>query len=435
MDLQRFVDAIRLARPDGTAIRDWSIYGSRSRKLSLGVKDRETGNAHAPMALAESRGATYVFVWNDGRVSRGYFERRQLETKFEESFACARMAAYDDPDAAYVCGPADFPEVEIHDPRSAKIAHGETELLARRLNRIRETVAECDARTWSASFSASETQAILQTSAGLDVLGHGTGTGWFVSIDGEIGTGFSARAPEPDAEFDSRLDRLVSFASELRREADCAASGVVPVILHPRVVESYVLSTLLHHLDGSTVSHGESRFSRKDFDVARMVFREEIGLGVDPLQPLRNGSYRFTVEGVPAAVCDYLAQGRLASPVLDLKYSRRLALEPTPLPYSMDTLNFTGPPAVETGAAYSRASGGVLVLSVLGVHTQDNASGDFSLSAPQALRVNDGRLDGRVRGTISGNLFDLLNDPALEFVHFTGEHTPGLLFPCRFDPK
>ena len=83
----------------------------------------------------------------------------------------------------------------------------------------------------------------------------------------------------------------------------------------------------------------------------------------------------------------------------------------------------------------SQASGGALILSVLGTHTQDSASGDFSLSAPQALAIGPSGLAGRLRATISGNLFDTLSSDALRFVRFDHEHTPGLLFPCRLDPQ
>jgi hypothetical protein len=40
-----------------------------------------------------------------------------------------------------------------------------------------------------------------------------------------------------------------------------------------------------------------------------------------------------------------------------------------------------------------------------------------------------------MRGTISGNLFDLLTSDEAQFVEVEGEHTPGLLFPCRLDPQ
>ena len=75
-----------------------------------------------------------------------------------------------------------------------------------------------------------------------------------------------------------------------------------------------------------------------------------------------------------------------------------------------------------------------MVLSVLGVHTQDFTSGDFSLSAPQTLAVGPSGLEGRLRATISGNVFELLRAPDLALVRFPGEHTPGLLVRCRLDP-
>jgi PmbA protein len=121
--------------------------------------------------------------------------------------------------------------------------------------------------------------------------------------------------------------------------------------------------------------------------------------------------------------------------VLSLKYARRLGLQPTPLPGGSDTMFFEGPPALTLTQALEQAGGGALILSVLGIHTQDSASGDFSLSAPQTLAIDAGELKGRVRATLSGNLFDMLSSPDLRFVDFEGENLPGLLCPCRLDPR
>ena len=111
-----------------------------------------------------------------------------------------------------------------------------------------------------------------------------------------------------------------------------------------------------------------------------------------------------------------------------------MGLEPTPLPLGADTIRFEGREEIPLSQALESAGGGALVLSVLGVHTQDGASGDFSLSAPQALGIDGGSFAGRLRATISGNLFQILESDELRFVRFEGEHTPGLLFPCRVDP-
>lgn len=433
MPLEVLLQALRSARVGGFSVRDYSVYCSESRRLSLGIKDRETGNAQAPLSVSESCGASYRLIWDDGLVSRGSLERRQITDDPREALVQARSAAYDDPDAAHVLGPAAIPQVRLHDAGVARMAGGAADPLAPRLERIRECTVE--QATWSASFSAAESRSRLVTSAGLEAETRGTSFGWHVTLDGEIGDGFSARAAEPEGSFLSRLQRLTDLARLLTRPARPMTGGVRPLILHPRVVREYALATLLHHLEGSTVDHGEGCFARERFGAAEPAFREDLALAIDPRRPLKSGSYAFTVEGVPAQRTALIERGRLVQPVLDLKYSRRLGLPPTALPYAADTLQFEGPPVLELSPALQRAEGGALVLAVLGAHTQDSASGDFSLSAPQVLRIGPDGLEGRLRATISGNLFDALRDDGLRFVHFEGEEIPGMLLECRIDPR
>jgi PmbA protein len=432
---ERFLQALREARPDGTRVRAWSVFFNESRNLTLGAKDREIGNAHVPLRVGESCGARYRLIWEDGAVSRGYAERRMLEQDPAGALAQARAAAYDDPDAAWVLGPAPVPEVETFDPGAAALAGGDTVSIEPRIASICRRVEECGLRTWSGSFSAGVGDARVVTSAGLDVAGRATLAGWHVTYNGELGDGYSARSAESAADFEARLDRLVETVRRMDRPAGPREGGVRPVVLHPGVDESYVLDTLLANLGGSTVAHGEGHFRKEQFGSGVPVLREDIALRLDPLVPLRRGSYRFTTEGVPAARCTYVERGRLVQPLLDLKYARRLGLAPTPLPLGTDTLVFEGAEAIEREAALRTAAGGALILSVLGVHTQDSASGDFSLSAPQALALDADGPAGRMRATISGNLFRILAGDALRFVRFEGETTPGLLFPCRVEPR
>jgi PmbA protein len=433
--LEPLLRLLSAAATDELRACDWSLYASESRRLALGIKDRQIGNAHAPFSLTHACAARYLIVWSDGRVSRGSFERRQLEAEPREALAAARAAAYDDPDAAQVLGPASMPEVELHDPAAASIGRGDGSPLAARLAWIRRRVDALDLRTWSGGFAAAESSVRLITSAGLEASGRGTSFGWHITLDGEIGDGFSARRTDTTDEFEARLERLAVTARRLRAKARPMPGGVHPVILAPRVAEDLVLGTLLHHLHGSTVDHGEGMFRREQFGSDRPVLREDLSLRLDPLEPLKNGSYRFTVEGLPADRCVYVRSGRLVRPILDLKYARRLGLSPTPVPFDSDVLHLEGPERLGLTDAMNAAGGGALILSVLGLHTQDRSSGDFSLSAPQALRFGADGFEGGLRATLSGNLFDVLRDEALRLVDFEGEHTPGLLFPCRLDPK
>jgi PmbA protein len=435
VDLARLLGTLRTRRSGGAAIREWSILAQEGRRLVLGVRDREVGSPHTPLRVAESAGASYKLIWDDGLVSRGWLERRQLGTDVGEALDQARAAACEDPDGARVAGPAAFPEVPTYDPATARAASGETALLAQRLELVQARIAGAGCRTWSASFSAGEGRSRVVTSSGLDAEASGTSAGWHVTVNGEVGDGFESRRPEEATAFSERLERLLATAARLASDAVPLTPGVRPVLLDPGVVEEYVLGTLLHNLSGSVVADGEGHFRRNQFGSDVPVLREDLTLRLDPLLPFRRGSYRFTAEGIPATPCRYIERGRLVQPICDLKYAHRLGIPPTPGPAASDTLFLESRSELSLEEALARTSGGALVLSVLGVHTQDAASGDFSLSAPQALRIEDGTYAGRLRTTLSGNLFRILASESLELVRFDGEHTPGLLFPCRLDPR
>lgn len=433
--VERFREHLLGFEAEGARVAEWSLSIVEGRRLSLETRDGQTGNAHVPLTLSESCGAHYLVVWSDGRVSRGALERRQLEHDLDGALRAARRAAYDDPDAAQVAGPAPIPEVELHDAAVASVAGGEVAPLQDLLATMRPRVASAVVRSWSGSLHATETRSRLATSSGLDETGRGTLFSWYVGVNGEIGCAHSARVLDPVDRVAARLERLLETAARLDVPEPAFAGGELPVLLHPDVVEELVLGSLVHQLSGATVAHGEGWFPRERFAAPEPVLRDDLTFRIDPLVPLRSGSYRLTSEGIPAARCTFVERGRLLRPIAGLKYARRLGVAPTPVPGGSDTSFLEGPPALSLAEACRAGAGGGLVLSVLGVHTLDAASGDFSLAAPQVLRLGPAGVGGRFRATLSGNLRAMLGGDELRLVAFEDEHTPGLLTRCRLDPK
>jgi PmbA protein len=433
-DVTRLERAARSAIVDGHRLRDWSMYCTASRRFRIGTKDGRTAGAHAPASITERAAARYLLVWDDGRVSRGAFERDQIVGDTDAALRDARTAAIEDPDAAHVLGPASFPDVKLCADAVVELASG---LVPRRaatpLIELARTARFHRASSWSGSIGASVVTTRLLTSAGLDVCGLGTSYGWGASLGGRASDGFASRSLDLQESIRARLDRLGDRFDALGETAEPPPRRCQPIVLHPRVVESFVLPALFHHLAGSSVHHGESAFSPDDFGSDRVALRGDLTLRVDPLVALRSGSYRFSSEGVPASRFTFVDRGRLISPVLDVKYSRRMGRPPTPLPVAWDAVVLEGPPVLDEDAA--RASSEATVFSVLGVHTQDFASGDFSLSAPLVLRHRPGGASGRIRGTLAGNLFDVLRSDDLALVRFVGESTPGLRATCRLDAE
>jgi PmbA protein len=57
---------------------------------------------------------------------------------------------------------------------------------------------------------------------------------------------------------------------------------------------------------------------------------------------------------------------------------------------------------------------GVIVHSVLGIHTQNPVTGQYSLAAPHSLRIVNGEITGKVDIKISGDFWEILRSEETE---------------------
>jgi hypothetical protein len=223
------------------------------------------------VTLAESLTARYKLIWDDGRVSRGAMERRSIEREPETILSAARAASYVDPDAVDVLGPAPFPAVATYDAATAAIAGGEVSVFAPRLAAIRERVhrtpsargADRCMRPREPPVSSRPPVWTSRVPARHGMERHVGRRAWCRHRRA------CARAL---ADVESRLDRLIAFVLGLRTLASVRREGVVPVLLHPDVVEEYVMGVLLHNLDGAQVAHGTGAFRKEQFGATTPCF-------------------------------------------------------------------------------------------------------------------------------------------------------------------
>jgi PmbA protein len=433
--LELMSEALEGFRGDGAEVAAWRLFATRTRSLSLGVKDNEAGNVYAPLTRQRGESLRYQIHWSDGRVSRGALDRGGAGRP-EAVLRAARQASVPDPDAvaAGVGGPESFPSPQLHDPGAAAVVEGEIEPLSRVLGGIREEVARRGFGTYSGHLHAGESEQRLRSSEGLETDSRSCLWGYSVHFEGEFGDSLVRRRLVPLEECAERIGISADLVEALRRSEEGEPSGTLPVLFHPRLVESLVSAYLLGNLSGRAVFHGQSAFRREQFDAGARLFRPDLRLGVEPTRSWSVGSYRFTSEGVPSAPVDFVREGRLLSPVLDRKYAHRLGRAPTPLPSAADTLVLEGPARIPFSEALERAGQGLYVLSLLGLHTQDTTRGDFSLSAPQALAIRGGALAGRRKAVLSGDFLAGLASPDLLLVEVPHFELPGLLLPCRVHP-
>jgi PmbA protein len=173
------------------------------------------------------------------------------------------------------------------------------------------------------------------------------------------------------------------------------------------------------------VLNGQSAFSLDQFSQHEAVFHPDFELAVDPLTPLSPGSYALTREGVPARRVSLVSAGRLQTPLLDLKHAKKAGLEPTPFPRGASSLRIGGPSASFDEVVKGMESG-LIIYQILGLHTQDGARGNFSLTVSQGLVVKNGEILGHAKAIIAGNFLQAMRE-GFRLGTVAGKEMPGLL--------
>jgi len=410
-------------------VADWRVNWTWRQEVSAAIRDSEPLNVHAPLAVEESTAAGVLVQWADGRLSRRRVERAEAAQP-ERFLEAALASAYEDSDGAVFVGPTTAPEVPLFVPETAAVAAGHLDPLAEVLSAARSVASSHGFRNLSGSVSAVHARSGVRTSRGCDLADEVTRFTWWFSFEGLASESDQRREPIPGSAVRERLAEPADRVGRLLHDEANVLPGPVPVLLHPNAAESFLFTYLLGNLEGDLVWNRRSAFRREQFDGGASVAREDLSVRLDPLVPFGAGSYHFTREGVVARKVDLIASGRLTTPILDLKYARRFGREPVPGPLGAESLVFASRPFPSSEEAIGGLDRGLVVFSVLGLHTQDPTSGDFSVAAPQSLAIRAGRLGGRVRAALTGNFLQALHSPDMRLVRFPGQPMPGILLPA-----
>lgn len=389
-------------------VADWRLVVDTGTSTELGLKDNHLGGPYdAPNQVSGTRGEVYL-RWTDGRVSSGVVDRTTLEN-LDEDLALWRQAAYEDAYAPDVLGPQAVPDVPLYDAEVARLTHADHGPLFALLERVRAELPAYEAERVSGSITVATQARRLLTSRGLDLASESTSCGAYADIDHRAHDYVSLRR-FPNAEEVTRMITRAGEANRLLKRPAKLRSGRLPVVFTPSTTESFLSKFLLTNLDGQRVLNGQSAFALEQFRAHEALFHPTLGLEVDPLKPLSPGSYGFTREGLPAREVALIREGRLLTPLLDLKHAKRAEMAPTPFPRGGSSLRLTGP-TVPYEQLIAELDSALVVYEMLGLHTQDSSRGNFSLTVSQGLVVEKGAIVGQTKAIIAGNVFAALQHP------------------------
>lgn len=193
-----------------------------------------------------------------------------------------------------------------------------------------------------------------------------------------------------------------------------AGTGDMTVLLEPLAFSDILENTFLTSLNADNVQKGRSALSGK---MGSMIAHEELSLIDDGTLSGGIGTSSTDDEGTPSGINELVKNGTLKSFIYDCYTAGKEKRESTG---NAVRGSFTSTPSISVRnliVDYPRSDilgetkTGVIVNSVIGAHTANPISGDFSVEARNSFLIKDGEVASPIKSMmISGNIFELLKN-------------------------
>lgn len=188
------------------------------------------------------------------------------------------------------------------------------------------------------------------------------------------------------------------------------ASGSYDLVLSPLALAELLEAVLVPALVGRNVHAGRSRLAGR---VGERIADPRLSLYDDPHRPMGPGATWFDAEGVLTHRLDLVRDGVLSGFAYDLRTAYRYGAVSTG---SAVRGGYGGAPTtgfhtlvLEGPVADVMADRAIYVRSVVGAHTANTVTGDFSVEVSNPSFVENGAFTTPVRTAMwGGNVFDLL---------------------------
>ncbi|MCD1295920.1 TldD/PmbA family protein [Methanocella sp. CWC-04] len=387
------------------------VYGSVGRNVTVETQHGDIGFAEESMS--EGLG---IRVIADGAI--GYSSSND-PAKYEEAvraaIACARSRGKD-PNLKGLPHPRPYRNVygiydrevdEIKLDRCMDIAAGMVE----------EAKKDRAASVTFGKFSSIVSETMIVNSNGVEVEDKETMVYGYIDVIIKEGDNVST-AFEYDVSRALNLDfsTIGSKASGLARRslnAEPVESHVTDVLLGPYAFADIIESTLLFSVNSESVQKGRSGLAEK---IGQKIAAEGLTIIDDGLLESGLGSSRSDDEGTPSQETVIVNDGILESFLYDNYTAGKENRESTGngIRNSYTMTPKVGPRNIRFEYprcdVINETDKGIYVNSIIGAHTANPITGDFSVECRNAFTVEGGALGRPIKSMmISGNIFDLLS--------------------------
>ena len=264
-------------------------------------------------------------------------------------------------------------------------------------------------------FSASEGRSLIINSNGVSIEDEGTGFGIGLSVtiqkDGQIATAYNSQSSRF---FDLDGEKLAIEVCNLAKSS--LDTKPIDTNDYDVVLDYYaatgLLQTFISAFNGENVMRGRSILKDK---MGMEIANPNLTIVDNPL--LENGmcTSKCDGEGSVSEKTELVKDGVLNSFIYDIYTANKQGVKTTSngLRGSYLTTPMISPTNVEFKfdemKDLSEIDKGFLTTSVLGAHTANPISGDFSVEASNAFKIENGELTDPInKAMISGNIFEIM---------------------------
>jgi PmbA protein len=422
----RLADRLQDYSRQNSELAGWRFDLQEARGFEVGLKNNRIGGPYSAPAYKRSISGELYLIWANQRFTSAKLDSKVLE-EFQEYMNLWQTTAYFDPDGVALYRPERIPSVDLADKRVQQIIDEQDPLPFQLLEQGLQSLAAWGVNKIDGKVRCYEGNRVLINSDGLKVEYPQTPVDFYFEANDSYGESYREKKWPTEQEIQRIIENTGHIAKLLTTDVQRDFSGKMQLLLPPGIFESFLGQFLITNLYGSLVVNRQSRFSLTDFMDKRQVLRRDLSVEVNTLLPYRSLSYPCTSEFVPGGAISFIEAGRLQIPVLSLKYARKAALQPTPSPAGGFFFKTTKQLS-SWDELIKQTERGMIVYSILGLHTQDASSGHFSLTADQCLLVEHGEIVGKVKGVINGDFLGALLQEESRLGAVEGEDNPGFAF-------
>lgn len=399
-------------------VESYDVFRLRTEELAIEVKEGET--EAATRAVEEGLALRAVI---EGRLGSAFTYELTDQALAQAARQAAELARVSDPDEdqadpEYLTGPGgEYPTVETVDPSLAGLDREVRAEVALRLERAALDYDPRVKKVRTAAYEEARSEARLINSRGLELAREATLCSVSIALLAEAGGESQMGYDFSYSRFFDKLEveecgRRAAAEAVGRLGAKQAKTGRFPALIE-NLTATQILSVLAPAFLAESVRKGKSMLAGKE---GRKIFSEIIEIRDDGLYPSGAGTRPFDDEGTPQMTTPLVAEGVLQGFLYDRAEAIKAGREPTgngrrgglKSPPSGGPSNLLITPGEnDLEELTGRISDGFLITELMGLHTADPISGDFSLGA-MGYWIESGKRAFPVQGgAISGNLMDL----------------------------